>query len=107
MFGAWKTFVNMFYALDLAYDDNPSRTLGQFLSDMNPFLFRGAGSADPAIYAEFKHLFAMKFDNKNPDSKETYGFVVAYLEKKNPLFSSLFQANTDEDTWRDTYSEID
>ena len=50
---AFELFTMIYYVLDAYWDDHKSEELGQFLSGMNPFLFKGEGSAIPYIYTEF------------------------------------------------------
>jgi len=44
----------LYYALDNVWEKNKDDNLGEFCSNMNPFLFKGEGSADPTIYSHFK-----------------------------------------------------
>ena len=50
----FELFTMIFYALDLYYDEHQSDELGRFLSEMSPFTFVQIGSADPAVYDEFR-----------------------------------------------------
>ena len=54
---AYAAFIAMYYALDAAYDEIGGEELRRYLSDANPFLFIGEGSADPAVYAEFEQAY--------------------------------------------------
>jgi len=49
----YELFVMVFYALDHEWDQIRGQELGDFLSDMDPFLFDDEGSADPAVYSHF------------------------------------------------------
>lgn len=73
-------FILVFYALDNIYDKKPTEVLGNFLSDMNPFLFKGEGSAVPDVYEAFKKSFEEKFE-KECSEKESYYFVKDYICK--------------------------
>lgn len=49
MMSRWDIFVMIFFYLDAYWDDHQTEELGNICSSMNPFLFMGIGSADPAI----------------------------------------------------------
>ena len=56
----YEIFIMMFFCLDAYWDDNKTDSLGDLCSDLNPFLFKGIGSADPAYWAEFCKLYPEK-----------------------------------------------
>lgn len=91
---AYKAFVTMFYALDAAYDENGSDELGEFLSGANPFLFEGEGSADIAVYEDFKMSFP-----DNADEIESLRFVRDYLSRQGAFLLSAFDSIVDADAW--------
>ena len=76
---AYETFILMFYALDAIYDENPNEALGDYLSGLNPFLFQGEGSADPAEFEEFNSEYKKKYAKSTISSEEAYNFCKAYL----------------------------
>ena len=49
----YELFCMIFYVLDAEWDETKNKHLGTFLSAANPFLFKGTGSAVPAIYEHF------------------------------------------------------
>ena len=61
----FELFTMIFYALDHEWDNNHEQDLGDFLSDMNPFLFKDEGSADPAVYAEFCSVISEQITEEN------------------------------------------
>ena len=61
----FELFTMIFYALDYEWDNNHEQDLGNFLSDMNPFLFEDEGSADPAVYAEFCSVISEQVTEEN------------------------------------------
>ncbi len=81
---AYKTFIMMFYSLDAVYDETPNTELGNYLSSLNPFLFKGEGSADPAEYTEFKLEFSKTFNSDNIPPWKAYRFCEEYLKKAAP-----------------------
>ena len=94
----YDTFILMFDALDTIYDENPNVELGNYLSGLNPFLFEGEGSADPAEYDEFKNAYMKSFNNTLPSAKETYYFCKDYLKKNSPkqVIKAFEQINIDD-----------
>ena len=100
---AWETFVHLFDALDAQYDEAPNAVLGDYLSNMNPFLFAGQGSADPAEFAEFEHDFAKDFPDGQASPELAYAFCCKRLgQETNPLIPSVFAKVTQED-WCDAW----
>ena len=73
-------FILIFYGLDNIYDNQPNEVLGDFLSGMNPFLFKGEGSAVPDIYSAFKESFGERFV-KGCSETEGYYFAKDYIGK--------------------------
>ena len=75
-------FILLFYGLDNIYDKQPNEVLGDFLSGMNPFLFKDEGSAVPDIYNKFKKSFKGRFENECSEI-EGYYFAKDYIYKLN------------------------
>jgi hypothetical protein len=87
----------MFYGLDDQYDLNQNEKLGNFLSAMNPFLFKGEGSADPAIYEKFKGEYESCFSNECT-VEDGYYFVKEWLKKQNNVeLNNAFEKITIEE----------
>lgn len=80
----YDVYVLMFDALDTIYDEAPNMELGNYLSGLNPFLFEGEGSADPAEYDEFKDAYMKVFENDIPTAENTFSFCRDYLDKNAP-----------------------
>ena len=49
----FELFSLIFFYLDTQWEENKDEVLGEYLGDMNPFLFKDIGSADPAVYSDF------------------------------------------------------
>lgn len=93
---AYKAYVTMFYALDAAYDNNNSTELGQFLSAANPFLFKGEGSADIAVYEGFRADYP-----RNAEEAEALNFVRDYLAKQGKFLLAAFDSIANADAWKE------
>ena len=53
----FELFCMIYLALDADWEETGNEELREFLSDMDPFLFKEITSADPATYASFeKHI---------------------------------------------------
>lgn len=76
----YDMFIMMYYALDAEYEEHPSETLELFLSDANPFIFKGEGSADPSVYARFKEAYK-KYGS---DDYEGFSFVFEFIQNECP-----------------------
>lgn len=86
----------MFYALDAAYDDGNSRELGQFLSAANPFLFKGEGSADIAVYESFRADYP-----DYAEEAEALNFVRGYLARQGKFLLAAFDSIANADNWKE------
>ena len=95
----YKVFVYMFYALDAEYDENPNEILGDYLSGLNPFLFKEECSADPAEFEEFKKSYIKCFGNTEPDCEDVYDFCRDYLEKNAPKEIVQAFSQTKKEDW--------
>ena len=82
---AYETFVMLFYSLDAMYDERPNESLGNYLSGLNPFLFEGEGSADPAEYDEFETEFSKVFTSGSAKPERAYEFCQKYLKNAAPI----------------------
>jgi len=80
----YKAFLYMFYALDEIYTKNPNEALGNYLSSLNPFLFKGKGSAVAAEYIEFREKYIKAFGTENPEMVRIYDFCRNYLLENAP-----------------------
>lgn len=49
----FELYTLIYYALEIEWEENHSKNLGNFLSSANPFLFEDIGSAIPYVYTEF------------------------------------------------------
>lgn len=85
-------YENMFQALNAAWSETHNRALGDYLSDANPWLWSDKGSADPAVWTEFKSAFEMRFPHGCASPEEAHEFVEDYLAK----MSSIYEEWTDE-----------
>lgn len=91
-------FVMMYYSLDFEYEngDNPSEELRLFLSDLNPFIWAGENSADPAAFEEFKAAY----QKYGTDEAQGYYFTKEYIRREcSPVIQQAFSPFTEED-WR-------
>lgn len=101
---AHKAFVAMFYALDAAYDDNHDRDLGSFLSAANPFLFKGEGSADVAVYDEFRCEYNLQYP-EGAKPEEARLFVRGFLDAKSDKLVRFFDGVANASSWADAVSK--
>ena len=95
----------MYYALDAAYDNSHNKALGKYLSDANPFRFKDEGSADPAVYSEFKSLIESENGSEH-DVSFAYAFVRRYLAEEGPELISAFDSVADENSWNEAALDV-
>ena len=102
---AYDAFSTMFYALDAAYSDLGGAVLRSYLTNANPFLFAGEGSADPAVF----ELFKQEFDSRIGDSaspEEARLFVRDYLGNEGEVLLAAFDAVADSERWESAISGL-
>lgn len=93
----FELFSMIFFALDADWDDTHDEELGQFLSSINPFLFKDITSAVPSYYSEFEQIIGdreITLDNSFDLAKE-------YIDAINiPSVVESFNA-LKRDQWND------
>ena len=69
----FELFSLLYFALDAQYDEQKTKDeeLGQFLSEINPFLWKEESSADPAYFVEFQQFM------KDKQIGDDYGYALA------------------------------
>ncbi|MBQ7528982.1 hypothetical protein IJT10_03655 [bacterium] len=86
----------IFYALDAAWDKSKNNTLGQFLSEANPFLFTDCNSADPAIFQDF-----CKQTSKTINVEDSYDVALRYIDSLNTQEIKLAFGTISRHEWTD------
>ncbi len=114
----YDSFVAMYYALDAAFDEHPtSERLRKFVSEANPFIWDGKGSADPAVYTEFRQTWGEEFGSCKVTAQEALRFVRRYLKIQDegeyafvPTDSvtlvEAFDSMVDDKTWKEALSNL-
>lgn len=101
----FELFSMIFYTLNHYWKDHRSDELGQFLSDMNPFLFDDIGSAIPEIYSQFCHII-----NTNLTIDNSFGCAIEYINSVDlPCVKEAFSW-VEEPEWKErlkSYLETD
>lgn len=86
MISCYDTFRLLYYSLDSIWEENKDENLGEFCSNMNPFLWKDEGSADPALYSHFKNLFEKKYKNEC-SYEDAYNFSKDYLKNEVDIYA--------------------
>lgn len=107
-------YLNMYYELNAAWKAKPNDALGDYLSDANPFLWKGRHSADPAIWAEYNDAFKKLRPNGCQTLEDSYDFVCTYLQEagtyynkvnpSSPRLPDTFRTHTPPQTWMEHFS---
>ena len=93
----FELFSLIYFALDAQYDEQKTKDeeLGQFLSEINPFLWKEESSADPAYFVEFQQFM------KDKQIGDDYGYALAleYLmtEKFDEVIPKYFSQISQEE----------
>ena len=96
MLTPFQFYTLLFHKLDEKWESCKDEELGMFLSEMSPYIWEGEGSADPAVYEEFKEFMHGK------EIGDDYGFslIVPYLESLD-FYKDIkrFVADMNEKSW--------
>lgn len=106
---SYDAFVNMYYALT-AYEGIKSDRLREFTSDADPFIWKDKGSADPAVYLEFKQAWNKRFADGYVSAPEARLFARDYLKAQDDgeyafapagdaTLVGAFDSVADEEAW--------
>ena len=97
----FELFSMIFIALDADWDDTHNEELGQFLSNINPFLFKENTSAVPSYYIEFEEIIG----NKKISLDNSFDLAKKYIDSVNVSSAvESFNALTKEQ-WVDACEE--
>lgn len=103
----FSAFVAMYYILDAAYDETRDDEIGQRATEANPFLFKDIGSADPAVYIEFKTEWDARYgEDAEVGVEECKAFIEEYLARLSPDCAKAFEMVVDDSAWKDDLKEI-
>ena len=92
---AFELYTMIFYVVDLFYDDNPSAELGAYLGAMSPLTFDNVGSADPAIFEEFKKYI----NGRKITLENSFGIAKEYVKTISYCNIQVAFDNFDEERW--------
>ena len=92
-FSCWTYYLTTYYALDVAYVHCPSESLNEYLSEANPALWQGGGSADPAVWHEFENSFLASFGNSNAEPAGALRFVRHYISPSKAITTAICTRN--------------
>ena len=99
----FEFFSLIFFMLNACWEENKDENLGYFLSEMNPYLWVDIGSADPAVYEEFKEF--MKDKSLGTDN----GFSLAKEYLRTAVFYKGLEKYLDEydqEGWNDAMQQL-
>ena len=78
----YDTYKMLYFSLEYIYEDTKEENLGEFCSDMSPFIWEGENSGDPSYYEKFKKMYNEKYKD-NCTLEEAYNFCIDYLNEEN------------------------
>ena len=96
----YELFCMIFYVLDAEWDETKNKHLGTFLSAANPFLFKGTGSANPAIYEHFCKIISNPITIEN-----SYEFALHYINSLHDHGLSKAFNRINKAEWTDCVKE--
>ena len=114
-FNSWETYCAMCDVFEVRFvpgEEIPEKAL-YFLSEANPHVWADEGSADPAIYSEFRRMFEAAFPEGAAEPwasaevvkeflasmQELYRFVDDYSDDPDVDFWAVFDEVTEEMSW--------
>lgn len=97
----WDIFVMTFFYLDAYWDDHQTEELGNICSSMNPFLFEGIGSADPAVWVEFCDVY----EERNYSIEDGYVIAKQYVATLNSEEAIKAMKDSSLEEWKEIYND--
>ena len=77
--------------MDCIYDEKPTKKLLQFLSDLNPYIWKERTTADPALQADFDNFLDKQNICAEVDEEVAYYAVKNFLAEQNKKFVEMFE----------------
>ena len=74
-----RAFLSMYYLLDSVYSQFPYKNLAVVLGDINPTLFKGSMSADPAAWEDFCEYYQETESESGSEFKAGYDAAIRFL----------------------------
>ncbi|WP_373578254.1 hypothetical protein [Parafannyhessea umbonata] len=103
---AYEAYIAMYYALEAADIEKGKEALTVFLTDADPLLFTGKGSADPAVFSGFSRSYADAY-KAGANEEDALDFVRRYLQSTNdPSLLEAFDSVVDESSWKEALEAI-
>ena len=94
----YEVLLCIYYYLDKQYfaDKNKSEEYIYYISNVNPDIWVGEGTADPAYYADYIKICSKFFPGSECSVQEGLIYARKYLEEYNILEHVQFSYNIDE-----------
>ena len=88
----FRAFVALYYAIDRLYEAEPSDTTALCASELDPFLFKALGSADPAHYAKFCDTYTKRFGESVSEvaPNESYSLAKEFIAHLSAVFHAMY-----------------
>ncbi len=99
-------YLLMFYALQVAYEEEKTPAVREFLTDANPFLFLDRLSADPSVYDDFSKRFLSEMGEDEVTAEQALSFVREYLLSIDPVVASEFSRIADKNSWNEAAATV-
>ena len=94
----FEVLLCIYYYLDKEYlhDKNKSGEYIAYISGINPDLWTGEGTSDPAYYADYLEICDSFFEGAVCSLEEGLRYAKKYLEEYNTYEHSRYSSNIDE-----------
>ena len=102
MHDQFRAYIALFYAIDRLYEIDPSDTTALCAGELDPFLFKTLGSADPAHYAGFSAEYARRFGEGKATPNECFSLAQEFAASLSDVFHAMYP---DDVTISDLFAE--
>lgn len=113
----YQSFIALFYSIDELYQHDKSDSVAQCAGELNPFLWAGIGSGDPAHFIEFRNAYEEQFGDKNISPDEGFAFAREYVSTLSEMFhaahpddepiADLFAKHIDRELWLELWGKAE
>ena len=101
MHDQFRAYVTLFYAIDSLYEIDTSDTTALCAGELDPFLFKTLGSADPAHYVEFCAEYARRFGEGKATPYDCFSLAQEFVASLSDEFHAMY---ADDDTIADLFA---
>ena len=72
-------YLTIYHSLFAVWSKDHDETLGFYLSNADPYLWKDGHSADPAVWEDFDEAFVKRFPGGCGSAEDAHAFALTYI----------------------------